>query len=684
MLQSASECLQRELISGSFFSHRVFTVNRFRQHNGFYEFGPFRLDLTEKVLLKDGKLVALTPKAFDTLAILIEKSGHLVEKEELMKQLWPDSFVEENSLSQNIYLLRKALGEDSQGLRYIETIPRRGYRFIAGVKEARGVDEDLVVEQRTKSRVQEDEPEMGAWAAGAEPGAFSLAAHRSNRFFRYLITTLFLPALALFAAWFFWGAAKRADSLPEARAIAVLPFKLLGAQSNDEQLGLGITDAMIAKFSNLQQITVRPTSAVLKYAGQSYDPSSIGGELGVDAVLEGTVQRVSDRVRVTVQLINVRNGQPLWAERFDEKFTNVFAVQDAISEQVAQALKLRLTTDERKQLAKHYTEDSEAYQNYARGMFFWGKRTEEGLTRSIEYFKQAIKKDSRYALAWAGLADSYSVIGYLGYQVMSEKEAFQKAHDAAMKALELDPAIAEAHTALSVIKAYRDNDLRGAEEEARKAISLRANYPTAHQRHSIYLRDQGRLDEALREIRRAQQLDPLSPTISSNLAYILYLKRNYDQATELCRLVLETEPDYFQPLIALGMIYEQQQKFQDAIAALEKVRERNRGKGGVYYNALETLGHAYAVAGRRTEAERIIAEFSAFPEDRGDTSYYKALIHAGLGEIDKAFALLESSSKSWTLPPVTLMLDPRYDNLRADARYETLMKRKFGRLATVS
>lgn len=466
--------------------------------------------------------------------------------------------------------------------------------------------------------------------------------------------------------------------------IAVLPFKPLGSQSQDEHLGLGVTDALIAKFGRLQPLAVRPTSAVLKYAGKSYDPAAVGGELGVDAVLEGTVQKVDGRVRVIVQLINVHDGQPLWAERFDEPFTDVFAVQDAISEQVARALKLKLTADERQRLAKRYTENPEAYQDYARGLFFRGKRTEDGLTRSIAYFKQALEKDSRYALAWAGLADAYAVSGYLNSQTLPAQEAYGQAQAAALKALELDNTLAEAHAALSVVKAYHDHDLRGAEAAARQAIALQPNYATGRQRLSIYLRDQGRLEEALAAILRAQELDPLSLTIGSNLAYIHYLRRDYERAVAQCRKVLEIEPDYFQTLIALGMTYEQQQKYEEAIAVLSKAREQNRGQNGIYLNTLETLGHAYASAGRRAEAEQILAELSTIPAQAGDREYYSALIRAGLGETGKVFALLERSSASWRTPPVALMLDPRFERLRADARYQNLFRKRLARFTPAS
>ncbi|HKG22984.1 MAG TPA: winged helix-turn-helix domain-containing protein [Blastocatellia bacterium] len=631
-----------------------------------YAFGPFRLDAAEKLLLKNEEPVPLTPKAFETLLILVQKNGSLVQKDELIAQLWPDSFVEENSLAQNIYILRKALGEGPGEHAYIETVPRRGYRFIAKVTQPR-------------ASAPHSESERGEESA-SEVGTGSPAVTRRRG--RLAPSMLALLALACAVAAAYIPLSKRigwGGPGTKPKAIAVLPFKPLGNGSNDEHLGLGITDAMITKFSSLRQISVRPTSSIFKYAGAAYDPSAAGRELGVDAVLEGTVQRVSDRVRVTVQLINVKDGEPLWAERFDEKFTSVFAVQDSISEQVAQALELKLNSDERKQLVKRYTENPEAYQAYVRGVFFWNKRTEDGLSRGIEYFKQAIEKDPAYALAYAGLADSYALIAYLEYGLLPPREAYELARSAALKALELDDSIAEAHSALALVKAYRDGDRPGAEQSNRRAIALKASHPTAHHRYSIYLRDQGRLDEALEEIERAHELDPLSPVIGSNLAYILYLRRDYDKAAEACRKVLETEPEYFQSLIALGMIYEQKRMYGESIALLGRVREQTEGRGGVYYYALEALAHAQASAGNRDEAQRLLSEMTRVSVEKKDNvEFNKAMILAGLGEVNKAFELLERDAGNWISPPPTLAMDPRFDNLRVDSRYQKLMHRRFG------
>jgi DNA-binding winged helix-turn-helix (wHTH) protein/Tfp pilus assembly protein PilF len=498
-----------------------------------YEFGNFRLDLAEKALTKNGEAVSLTPKAFDTLVILVEKRGRLVEKIELMNHLWPETFVEENSLSQNIYLVRKALGEESQGSRYIETVPRRGYRFIAPVREIHG-------ESRGMADVCAGRTERVKAVGGNEAAGNSEMAPVPplRRFSRSLLFAL-APVFTILAIWLAWGASRR------------------------------------------------PVAGV--------------------------------------------------------------------------------------------TENPEAYQAYARGLFFWNRRTEDGLSRSIGYFNEAIEKDPRYALAWAGLADAYAVTGYLKYKFMPAREAYRKAEEAATKALEIDQTMAEAHTALSIVRAYRDNDLPGAEKEIKKAIALKESSSTAHLRYSIYLRDQGRLGEALAEVRRAYELDPVSLTIGSNLAFIHYLRRDYDQAAICARRVLETEPDYFQSLVVLGPTLQQQRKHREAIALLEKLKEDQQNvKASVYYNALEALGNAYAVARRRTAAERMVAELKACPEDENETTYRQALIHAGLGQLDEAFTLLEAISGRWNFSAVELMLDPRFDNLRADPRYESMMKKRPG------
>jgi TolB-like protein len=321
-----------------------------------------------RLLLRNGKAVPLAPKVFETLVILVESSGHTLEKDELMKRLWPDTFVEESSLAQNIFQLRKALKEGRSGRRYIETVPKRGYRFSADVRKIMQSDDEAASSYPTNGRFLIKEDETG---------------------------------LAV-------------------KSLVVLPFKPLGEnESVDEYLGLGMADATIIKLSGLRQLVVVPTSTMFKYAWRKNDPQAVGRKLGVDAVLQGTIQRAGERVRVTVQLISLNDGKTVWSGKFDEHFTDIFAVQDSISEQVAGALALRITGAERRHLRKRYTENTEAYQAYLMGLFFWNKKSKEGLNKALEYFQQAIEKDPNYALAYAGLADSYFWIAYSEFDTLT-------------------------------------------------------------------------------------------------------------------------------------------------------------------------------------------------------------------------------------------------------------------------
>jgi DNA-binding winged helix-turn-helix (wHTH) protein len=351
------------------------------QTTSLFEFGPFRLDTVRRLLLQDQAVVALPPKAFDTLLVLVENCDRVLEKSELMSVVWPNSFVEEANLTQTVSILRKALGERAGEHRYIVTVPGRGYRFVASVKQLAGAA--LIIERHTRSQaVIEGESE--------------------------------------------------ANKPP--RTIAVLPFKPLGAGAADEYLGLGLADSLVTRLSNMRQIIVRPTSSILKYTGALQDPVAAGRELKVEAVLDASIRRSSDRIRVTVQLVSVRDEVSLWAGTFDERFTDIFALEDSISSQVVDALMLKLSGEEREQLAKHHTENAAAYELYLKGRYYWNKRTIEGTKKGVECFAQAIAIDQNYARAYAGLADCYTKLGDVGITSIPPKEAFSKAKAAAARA----------------------------------------------------------------------------------------------------------------------------------------------------------------------------------------------------------------------------------------------------------
>ncbi|HEY7544673.1 MAG TPA: winged helix-turn-helix domain-containing protein, partial [Blastocatellia bacterium] len=429
------------------------------QRGVIYEFGPFRLDVKERLLLRDGDTVPLMPKAFDILALLVENSGHLVDKNEILSQVWPDSFVEEGNLAQNVYLLRQALA-DAKDQCSIETVRGRGYRFVGKVTESRS--EEIAARDHALVII---EPKVETVA----PPSFAIS-EKSRLWPRFVALAVMVLALGAAIYFFVTKNSTTEENRFKAKSIAVLPFKALGNENSDEPLGLGMANSMIIKLSNLQQIPVLPTSTVFKYTGRETDPLVVGRELGVDAVLDGTIQRDGDRVRVTAQLLSVSDGKMLWSDKFDEQFSNIFAVQDSISERMAIALALQISGDEKKLLHKRHTEDALAYQDYVRGLYFWNKRTEEGLRRSIEYFSEAVEKDPGFALAQAMLADSYALVGYYQYNILAQKEAYQKARIAAQKALQMDATLSQAHIALATVQQFYDKDFDGAESSYQQAI----------------------------------------------------------------------------------------------------------------------------------------------------------------------------------------------------------------------
>jgi DNA-binding winged helix-turn-helix (wHTH) protein/TolB-like protein len=380
-----------------------------KQVKHFYEFGPFRLEPEERQLLRQGKAVPLTPKAFDVLLVLLEHSGHLMDKEELMKCVWPGSFVEEANLSHHIHKLREVLGEAEDGEKYIQTVPRRGYRFAAHVTEMHDEGVDLVVQEHSLDRVVIEESEGG----GDSLAESQVAAPQRRAAIPQKVTTR-KPQLSprvwigaavglivlIIAGYFFWTRIKAVPPVATAgqiHSLAVFPFRPLSAESRDESLELGMADALITKLSNVKQIVVRPTSAILKYENSDQDLLADGREQEVDAVFEGKVQRLGNQIRLTAQLVRVSDGNTLWAGTFNDQFTNIFTMEDSISAQVAESLVTRLTGDEQQRIAKHYTDNIEAYQLYQKGRLYWYRFTPEGAEKSINYFNQAIALDPNYA-----------------------------------------------------------------------------------------------------------------------------------------------------------------------------------------------------------------------------------------------------------------------------------------------
>jgi DNA-binding winged helix-turn-helix (wHTH) protein/TolB-like protein len=627
------------------------------------EFGPFRIDRAAGRLLRDGHPVPLTPKAFDVLLVLVENPGHLVEKDELMNRVWAESFVEEGNLKVTISMLRKALEEGANGQRYIETVPRKGYRFAADVKEFLDNGHELVVRERTRSSITlEEERDAG----GQEPGKIRQATKTNLLNRQVIVACVVITGLAIAAYYLL-----RRPSQPagQVRSLAVLPFKPIVADSRDESIELGMADTLINRLSNIRQIAVRPISAVRKYTGLEQDPVGAGRELQVDSVLDGSIQRSGEQIRVSVRLIRVADGAPLWANQFDEKYTSIFAVQDAISRKVATTLAVRLGGEEKRLLTKRYTENTEAYEAYLKGRYYWNKENEEGYKKGMEYFQQALSIDPDYALAHAGIADSYNMMGYWG--VVAPKEAFPKAKAAANQALAIDETLAEAHASLAYAEVEYDWDFVNPEIEYRRALELNPNYATARLWYAEYLILGGRLDDGNAELKQAQLNDPLSQPISLIAAASLYYARQYDQAIEQLRKTVELDPNFILAYDLMGACYREERMYDQAVASYEKELTLEH----VDPHTVASLMEAYKRSGMRGYWQRHIELLKQQSRQNYISPVFIAMDYAELGDKDQAIAWLAKAfdeRSGWLLE---INLDPTWDNLRTDPRFVDLIQR---------
>lgn len=626
----------------------------------FYEFGPFRLNATERLLQRGSETVALTPKVFDTLLVLVENTGHVLEKNELMTQLWPDSFVEESSLTQNISLLRRALSEGDGESSYIETIPKRGYRFNAKVREVDELSNAAPIESN------------GSLASAAEPVSIEVPrvalqpeTRRSNK--RYVAVTAACVVLAALIALGFWFRQRQRKESFVPRSMAVLPFKTIGGGGEKDFNGLGMADALIIKLSRLDQLNVLPTSSVFGYAERDKDAVTIGRELGVEGVLDGTVQREGDRVRVTAQLIRVSDGKTVWSGQFDERYSSIFTLQDSVSEQLASSLRPQLAPDDKKALTAHSTDNTEAYEAYATGLYFWNRRTRENLPKAIEYLEKAVALDPNYAEARAILADCYYLSMQDEYGNADFAEAMRLAEASVTKALELNDSLAEAHTVNAGIK-MTQRKIEEAAAEFRRALELNPNYAVAHVRYAYFLYFNLNLEQAIVHMRRAQQLDPVSSVTNGALAGMLYNNRDFDGCIAYSLRALELEEGAFGARLNLGEAYIQKRMFNEAHAAFDTLKDKDPR-----YVTWEKA-YAYALEGRRADAYRMLDEVENY-ELKGRRNHFNyALIFAAMGEKDKAFAEMDQMRIGMAMK-ASVKYEPQFDPIRDDPRFKEFLKR---------
>jgi DNA-binding winged helix-turn-helix (wHTH) protein/TolB-like protein/tetratricopeptide (TPR) repeat protein len=640
-----------------------------------YKFGNFILNPSQRSLLRDGAPVALTPKAFDTLVALVSRGGRLVGKDELLEEVWPDTFVEEATLAQNIFTLRRVLGRCGEG-QYIETVPKRGYRFAAEVEVSHGAEEELILRQQTSSRllIEEEYVEESEEEAGATPRA-GVRPRALPRRRRFALAAALLALVALYAGGlaYRWrlDTAKKGAAAGPIRSVAVLPFKPLGADSGDELLGLGMADAVIFRLVKLEGLTVLPTSAVIKFAGREGDPLAAGRELGVDAVLSGTVQRSGERVRVTVQLVSLGEGRTIWSDKFDDRFNNIFDIQDSISARVAGSLSSNLSGAEHKQLGKHYTESTAAYDSYLMGLFFWNKRSKEGLEKAVGYFQKAVETDPNYALAYAMMSDCYYLQGYYNYDGGSHAETLAKARAAAERALALDPSLAEAHLAMAMVQ-WGEGKGEASMDSMRRALELNPNLAVAHLRNAWGLSDLGRIEEALAEMKRAQELDPLSPTNNTALGLMLAFARRHAESLTYCRRAVELDPESYGARLNLGYACLFNGMYEQSVEHYRKAGEMNPAMRG---DALASVAYVQAAAGRRDEAQKLLPEVLRLAREGKADAYALATLYGVLGDKDRAFEWFEKALASGGVTARLIRYDPQLDPLRSDPRFAELLRR---------
>jgi TolB-like protein/DNA-binding winged helix-turn-helix (wHTH) protein/Tfp pilus assembly protein PilF len=643
-------------------------------------FGVFEVDLKACELRKHGLRLKLPEQPFQVLVVLLEKPGEIVTREELRNRLWPeDTFVDfDHGLNNAVMRLREVLGDASENPRFVETIPRRGYRFIAPVvgsafpvsaTTAPGSDTELVLVPPTAS------PSVEPAALGPPFEAASMPRRWSASRWVIVAAAVLVAAVLLGAAFIRYS---RVDanrtSQTRTKSLIVLPVENLSGDKDQDYFADGMTDDLIANLAKIRSLRVISRSTAMAYKGTHKPMSQIASELNVDAVFEGTVLRVGNRVRITAELVQVSTDRHLWADTYESEMGDILALQNRVSSAIVNEIRINLTPEDQERLARNPAVAPEGYENYLKGRYYWNKRSDEHLTRAIGYFEQATHQDPQYALAYAGLSDCYAIISAEIFGTMPAAEAAPKAKAAALKALEIDPTLSEAETSLATVKFNYDWDWEGAAAGFAKAIQDNPSYATAYQRYSLYLMAMGRPEASFDEINKARELDPLSISINFSLGWRLYMARQYDRAIQQLRNTLEMDPSYELPHLVLGLSYAQKGAFDLAIPELRRAVELSHGTPLM----TSALANAYARSGNRAEAEKLLAGLIAESKRQYVSPYYLAVVYVGLGKKEEALDCLEKAFADRSNGLVFLKVEPELDDLRSNPRFAALeQKLKF-------
>jgi TolB-like protein/DNA-binding winged helix-turn-helix (wHTH) protein/tetratricopeptide (TPR) repeat protein len=636
-------------------------------------FGIYEVSLQSGEVRKAGLRIRVQQQPMKLLEILLERPGEVITREELRSRVWTDESFGDFDQAVNIAIakLRSALGDSAENPRFIETLPKRGYRFIADVsvvdadarpKRPESADGDLTAiggKDKEGNNNNNDEKLQGAGLAVA-PKRRLWPPLRSIIAFALVLSCSMLAIRLL---------RSRGDAPTGIRSLAVLPLENLSADASQSYFADGMTDELITDLAQISALRVISRTSVMVYKGARKPLPQIARELNVDAVVEGTVLRSGDQVRITAQLIEASTDKHLWSQSYEGELRDSLALQNTVARAIADQIRINLTPQEQAALKNVKVVNPQAYESYLKGRYFWNKRTADGLKVALAYFNQAIEEDPKYAQAYSGLADTYALLGDWQYAVMTPKEAFPKAKAAAIKALELDSALGEAHNSLAFVLDGFDWDFDAAGKEFRRAIELNPGYATAHHWYAWHLSLLGRYDEAIAEMRKAENLDPLSLIINADLAELLVLAHSYDESIQQSRKTIEMDPNFALAHNQLAQAYLQKHMYAEAVAELQKAVQLSTGSP----TCIANLARAYVVSGKRSEAEKLLSDLKKHSNPGYSNASEIAMIYASLGDTDQAMNWLEKGFEERFNPGV--LLRPGFDPLRSDSRFQGLVHR---------
>ena len=625
-------------------------------------FGLFELDLRSGELWKQGRKIRLEGQPVQILICLLEHSGELVTRDELRERLWPaDTYVNfEHGLNAAVKRLRRALNDSADNPRFVETLPRRGYRFLAPVESVRPEDGMSAVGEVTLDNPvpAPKEPPHSDDGHTLEPVHW-LLGHKKSVFALLLV-------LAILTAWMLRPKNSQSQAI---RSLAVLPLENLSGDPSQDYFSDGMTDELITELGQISGLRVISRTSVMTYKGARKPLPQIARELNVDTVVEGTVLRSGNQVRIIAQLIEAPADKHLWSQSYEGDVRQTLTLQRQVARAIAEEIHIELTSHERDVLKSVKTVNPDAYEAYLKGRYFWNKRTADGMKKAIDYFNQAIEKDPSYAQAYAGLTDSYALAGDWKYGVLAPKEAFPKAKAAAIRAIALDSTLGEAHISLAFCLDGFDWDFVSADKEFTRGIELSPGYATGYEWYGWHLASLGRNDEAVAEVKKAASLDPLSLIISSDLAEELLIAHRIDEATEQARKTINMDSFFAPAHYVLGQALVQKHMYKEAIAELQRAVELSEGSTAFTAN----LAYAYAVSGSRNEAVKILNDLKNRPQNGFSNAPEIALVYVGLDQKDQAMSWLEKAFEESFSPWV--FMRPAFDPLRSDPRFQNLLHR---------